>query len=274
MAPVAEDARSEDLFGLRGRVSLVTGAGRGIGRGCALALARVGSAVAVVDREGATAREVAGEIQASGGRALAVTADVREEADAVRMLAECIEGLGGLDVCVNNAGGLAGGPLTRFLEVEPTVLAEMLDLNLRAVFRCCQLQARSMIKRGVQGAIVNVSSLGGVRAVRGVHAYGAAKAGVINLTRTMAVELGPQGIRTNAIAPGTTLTGPVQETTGNRSLATITRANPMRRLAQPEDIANAVLFLASELARYVNGQCISVDGGFEASVGVIARADT
>ena len=91
--------------------------------------------------------------------------------------------------------------------------------------------------------------------------------------RYLEVELGPHGIRSNAIAPGTTLTGPVQETTGNRSLATITRANPMRRLAQPADIAGAVLFLASDLASYVNGQCLSVDGGFEASVGVIARAD-
>ena len=219
-----EDETGGDLLGLHGRVSLVTGAGRGIGRGCSLALSRAGSPVAVVDVDGDSAREVAAEIEASGGRALGIEADVRSEADANRMLADCIETLGGLDVCVNNAGGLAGGPLTRFLEVEPEVLAEMLDLNLRAVFRCCQLEARCMIEREVKGCIINVSSLGGVRAVRGIHAYGAAKAGVINLTRAMAVELGPQGIRSNAIAPGTTLTGPVQDTTGNRSLATIPRA--------------------------------------------------
>jgi len=269
---VATSESASDLLGLRGRVALVTGAGRGIGRGCALALAEAGSPVAVVDMDASAAGEVAKRIEASGGRAIAVRADVRSDEDATRMLDECIESLGGLEICVNNAGGMAGHPRSPFLEASPEFLDAMLDLNLRAVFRCCQLQAQSMIDREVPGSIVNVSSLGGLRSVRGVHAYGAAKAGVINLTRTMAVELGPQGIRSNAIAPGTTLTDPVSGTTGNRSLETTARANPLRRLASPEDIAGAVVFLASDLARYVNGQCIAVDGGFEASVGVIARA--
>ena len=230
--------------------------------------------MAVVDIDVEAAQVVTDEINSAGDHAIAIGADVRQSEDAQRMVDTTVESLGSLDICVNNAGGMLGHARSRFLDATPEFIEEMLDLNLRAVFHCGQIEARSMVERKTGGSIINVSSLGGMRAVRGVNAYGAAKAGVINLTRTMAVELGPLGIRTNAIAPGTTLTRAVDDTTTARALETTAGANPLRRLARPEDMAGAVIFLASDLSRYVNGQCIAIDGGFEASVGVIARAAT
>jgi NAD(P)-dependent dehydrogenase (short-subunit alcohol dehydrogenase family) len=256
-----------DFTGLDGKVAWVSGAGAGIGRACAVILAEAGCDVACIDIDAEVAREVAGEVEAQGRRALALGADVRDSAAVAESLEACVSRLGGLDVCVNNAGGMAGHPVGKFLEASDAFIDDSIDLNLKATFRCCQLQARSMIDRGVKGSIVNLSSLGGVRSVRGVSAYGAAKAGVINLTQTMAVELAHHGIRTNAIAPGTTVTPAVEEAVADRLAATAS-ANPMGRVARPEEMAGVVLFLASDLAAYVNGQTIAVDGGFTAAAGV------
>ncbi|MCE2392248.1 MAG: SDR family oxidoreductase [Proteobacteria bacterium] len=260
----------DDFFGLNDKVALVTGAGRGIGRACALRLAEAGCHVAAADLDPETARDTAEQVRALGRRALALATDVRDRPALQAMVDDCLAELGGLDVCVNNAGGMLGHPTGTFLDARPEFVDDALDLNLRAVFAGCQIQARAMIERGTRGSIVNVSSLGGVRSVRGVSAYGAAKAGVINLTCTMAVELGPHGIRTNAIAPGTTVTQALEEHVGRR-MAKTAQANPLRRLAEPLDMANAVLFLASDLAAYVNGQLLCVDGGFTAAVGVLPR---
>jgi NAD(P)-dependent dehydrogenase (short-subunit alcohol dehydrogenase family) len=270
---------ARDWLGLGDRVALVTGAGRGIGSACALALAEAGCDVAVLDLDAAAAQDTARGVRAHGRRALAQPVDVRDAAAFQAAVDACLAELGGLDVCVNNAGGMAGHPLGPFLEASPEFLDDALDLNLRAVFRCCQIEARALLRpaddppgagsaRG--GAIVNVASLGGVRAVRGVSAYGAAKAGVINLTQTMAVELGPLGIRTNAVAPGTTVT-PAAEAHVAHRLAATAAANPLGRVARPDDIAKVVLFLASDLASYVNGELICVDGGFAAALGVLPR---
>ena len=257
------------LLGLEDKVALVTGAGRGIGKAATLLLAKAGAHVAAVDINGASAEETAGAARAIGVRAIAVAADVRSEDDVRGMVERAVAELGGLDVCVNNAGGTVGHPRVPFIEASTDFLDDALDLNLRAVFFACQVEARSMIERGIGGSIINISSLGGVRHVRHVSAYGAAKAGVINLTQTMAVELGPYGIRTNAIAPGTTVTGAVAAE--SRAMQAVARANPLGRLGEPDDQAGAILFLASDLSRYVNGQLISVDGGFTAAVGVVPR---
>ena len=261
----------DDFFGLQDKLALVTGAGNGIGRACALRLAEAGCHVAVADLDPESAGDTAERVRALGRRALALATDVRDREAVRAMVDDCQRELGGLDVCVNNAGGMVGHPTGPFLEARPEFVDDALDLNLKAVFACCQSEARAMIDRGAPGSIVNVSSLGGVRSVRGVSAYGAAKAGVINLTRTMAVELGPHGIRSNAIAPGTTVTQAVEEHVGRR-MAKTAQANPLRRLAEPLDMANAVLFLASDLSAYVNGQLLCVDGGFTAAVGVLPRS--
>ncbi len=261
----------DDPLGLDGKVALVTGAGAGIGAACTLRLAAAGCAVAALDVDAGAAERTAAEVTGNGGRALALGVDVRDTDGFSAAVERCRRELGELDVCVNNAGGMAGHPLKRFLEVTPGFVTDAIELNLSALFRCCQTEARAMVERGAGGSIVNVSSLGGVRAVRGVTAYGAAKAGVINLTQTMAIELGPHGIRTNAIAPGTTLTPAAQDQVGHRVEATAA-ANPMRRVALPDDMAGVVLFLASDLAAYVNGQVIAVDGGFSAAVGVQPRS--
>ncbi len=256
-----------DFTGLEGRVAWVSGAGAGIGRACALLLAEAGCSVASVDIDTAAAEEAAAAVEAVGRKALAFAIDVRDSAAVGESLGACVTKLGGLDVCVNNAGGMLGHPIGKFLDASDAFIDDAIDLNLKATFRCCQLQARSMIERGVKGSIVNISSLGGVRSVRGVSAYGAAKAGVINLTQTMAIELARHGIRTNAIAPGTTVTPAVEATVADRLAATAS-ANPMGRVARPEEMAGVVLFLASDLAAYVNGQTIAVDGGFTAGAGV------
>ena len=262
---------TDSLLGLEDKVALVTGAGHGIGKAAALMLARAGARVVAVDIDGASAEETAGTARAIGVRAIAVAADVRSEDDVRGMVARAVAELGGLDVCVNNAGGTVGHPRVPFIEASTDFLDDAIDLNLRAVFFACQVEARSMIERGVGGSIINVSSLGGVRHVRHVSAYGAAKAGVINLTQTMAVELGPHGIRTNVIAPGTTVTAAVGAAAQSRSMQAVANANPLGRLGEPDDQAGAILFLASDLSRYVNGQLISVDGGFSAAVGVVPR---
>jgi NAD(P)-dependent dehydrogenase (short-subunit alcohol dehydrogenase family) len=248
-------------------VAWVSGAGAGIGRACALILAEAGCDVTCVDIDAVSAEEVAADIEGLGRKALAHGVDIRDTPAVAESLAACVAELGGLDVCVNNAGGMVGHPVAKFLEASDAFIDDSIDLNLKATFRCCQLQARSMIDRQVNGSIVNLSSLGGVRSVRGVSAYGAAKAGVINLTQTMGIELARYGIRTNAIAPGTTVTPAVEEAVADR-LAATAAANPMGRVARPEEMAGVVLFLASDLSAYVNGQTIAVDGGFTAGAGV------
>ena len=259
------------LLGLEDKVALVTGAGRGIGRATSLMLAKVGTNIAVVDIDGRAAEETAASVRKTGRRAITIVGDVRSDDDLRRMVSRTVDELSGLHVCVNNAGGTVGHPRVPFIEASASFFDDAIDLNLRAVFFACQVEAQTMIDLGVGGSIINISSLGGVRHVRHVSAYGAAKAGVINLTQTMAVELGPHGIRTNTIAPGTTTAISADSGTHSKSMQAVAKANPLGRIGEPDDQAGALLFLASDLSRYVNGQLISVDGGFSAAVGVVPR---
>ena len=149
---------TDSLLGLEDKVALVTGAGHGIGKAAALMLARAGARVAAVDIDSASAEETAGTARAIGVRAIAVAADVRSEDDVRGMVARTVAELGGLDVCVNNAGGTVGHPRVPFIEASTDFLDDAIDLNLRAVFFACQVEARSMIERGVGGSIINISS--------------------------------------------------------------------------------------------------------------------
>jgi NAD(P)-dependent dehydrogenase (short-subunit alcohol dehydrogenase family) len=251
----------DSLLGLSGKVALVTGAGLGIGKGCALMLARAGADLAIADLNDDDAERTADEIRGLGRRATALRTDVRRSDEIETLLARTVEQLGHLEVCVNNVGGLAGHRPRPFLESTPDFFDAIVENNLRATYFCCLAEARTMIARGVRGTIINISSVGGLRAVRGIAPYGAAKAGVINLTQNLAIELAPHGIRVNAIAPGTTATEFVRARMGDGHLRPVEEANPMGRLARPEDIGGAVVYLASDLADYVTGHTLVVDGG-------------
>jgi 3-oxoacyl-[acyl-carrier protein] reductase len=244
---------------LLGKVALVTGAQQGIGRAIALALAADGADVAVNyldDRAAADA--VAGAVRALGRRAVAVPGDVSRAEEARRMVETAVAGLGPLDVLVNNAGIFPRSP---FLDLREDEWTRVLDVNLKGGFLCAQAAARVMVGASRPGAIVNLSSVAASGTPLGVH-YAASKAGVVGLTRAMALALAPHRIRVNAIAPG--LTDTAQPRYGNTEAELQARAReiPLEgRMARPEEIASVAVFLASEEARWITGQVIHVNGG-------------
>src|SRR6267142_2384308 len=249
---------AEAIMRLRGKVALVTGAQQGIGRGIALAFAREGADVGVnyLDDRGA-AEKVAQEIQPAGRRAVLVRADVAQARDAQAMVAQVLAELGGLDVLVNNAGVY---PRVPFLEMREIDWDLVLDVNLKGGFFCAQAAAGAMIAGGRHGSIINLASQAIRGAVRGVH-YSASKGGVVAMTRAMALELAPRGIRVNAIAPGLTDTAQPRYGNSEEELAAMATAVPLGRMAQPDDIASVAVFLASDDARHVTGQTVHVNGG-------------
>jgi len=242
-----------------GKVVLVTGAQRGIGREVAIRFARAGADVALnfLDDE-AAAKSAAAEIAALGRRAVTVAADVAKPDEARRLVGEAERALGPIDVLVNNAAIFPRAP---FLELTESMWDAVLDTNLKATFVCAQEAARRMIAARRPGAIINLSSGAPYRGSMRATAYMASKLGIVGLTRGMARELAPHGIRVNAVAPGITNTAMPRLGNTEEALATLGRANPTGRLAEPDDIADVIVFLATDAARYVVGQLIHVNGG-------------
>ena len=244
---------------LDGRVAIVTGAGQNIGRAIALRFASEGAAVAVVDRDAARAESVRDEILATGGRAMAVIADVSDEDDVSRGVDQVVEHLGDLHVLVNNAAATINKSL---LETSLDEWEYVLGVTLRSQFLFIRAAAQAMIAAGHGGAIVNMASTSGHRGNIGKGAYPVAKGGVLNLTRVAAVELAPHGIRVNSVTPtqsGQPLGYGYQEDVYERSGPA--RSIPLGRWGTPEDQANAVLFLASDEASFITGVDLPVDGG-------------
>ena len=244
---------------LTGRTALVTGASRGIGRAIAVGLARAGADVALSARDEERLAQVRGEVEALGRRAVVLPADVTDADACARLAADAVDGLGHLDVLVNNAGGSSYmGPFTelRFRGWEKTM-----RLNVDSIVHLTQAVGRHMLERGT-GSVINVASVAGLTATPNLAAYGASKAAVVSLTKTLALEWGPQGVRVNALCPGWTKTDLNADLWGDEARAAdMVSTTGLRRWAEAEEMVGPTLFLASDASSYVTGQALVVDGG-------------
>ena len=258
-----------------GKVALVTGAGSGIGRATAIGFSQRGAAVAVADNNGTAAEQVVAELASAGGKAVAITADMAKPADIAAMVERTLGAFGRLDVLHNNAFGvpssLQGARLARVEALDQAVWDHTLQVGLTAVMQATRRVLPVMRQQG-GGAIVNTASISGLFADYGIAAYNAMKAAVINFTRVVAVEYADAGIRCNCICPGAIDTPLLQRSLHIPGFAEATNAEiPMGRLGQPEEMANVVLFLASDLASYVTGAAFVADGGLTAKTGIPSR---
>lgn len=242
---------------LDGKTALVTGASRGIGRAVALALAAAGARVAINYAGNVkAAEEVKAAVEAAGGTAILCQADVADSAAVEAMVAAVVKEFGTIDILVNNAGITRDTLLMRMKDED---FAKVLDTNLKGVFYCTKAVSKLMMKKRA-GRIVNMASVVGLVGNAGQTNYAAAKAGVIGFSKSAAKELASRGITVNVVAPGfigTDMTADLPETVKEKALADI----PLGKMGEPEDVANAVLFLASDQASYITGQVVNVDGG-------------
>jgi len=247
---------------LTGKVAIVTGAKRGMGRTHALALSKAGAKVLLADISKEDCEKVAEEIEKAGGESLAVKCDVTNKKEVEEMVRTAVEKWGKLDILVNNAGIAQFFP---FLEITEEDWSRTIDINLKGYFLCAQAAAREMAKQKA-GAIVNVASVAmgqvGVGFPNLAH-YCASKGGIVAMTEAMALELAPYNIRVNAVSPGaieTPMVDPLKQDPKTTE-ATLSRV-PMRRFGKPEEVSNLVLFLASDDASYMTGSTVVVDGGW------------
>jgi NAD(P)-dependent dehydrogenase (short-subunit alcohol dehydrogenase family) len=273
---VLDDSKAVPLEGLNGaprgrlseKVAIITGAATGIGRTMARVFASEGARVVIADIDGEKGLGTAAELNAEGWEAWNHTTDITKPDQVAALIASTEHRFGRVDVLVNNAGAGLNCP---FLDTTLADWQRLMDVVLTGTFLCAQAAARSMLAQG-RGAIINVASISGQRGAQGRAAYGTAKAGVIQLTRIMAVELAAKGIRVNAISPGPVVT--------EQSLATHTNATrqsyldriPLHRYGERAEVAAAALFLASDDASFVHGHILNVDGGF-GSAGLMFDAD-
>lgn len=248
------------MKGIRGKVVLVTGASRGIGRAIALRFAEEGARVAVNHPgESEQAREVVRAIRSRGGEAIAVRADVARAAQVRRMVERVVARFGRIDVLVNNAGIC---PFCEFLDITEEVWDRTHAVNLKGVFLCSQAVARHMVERGIRGRIISISSLSSYVGGRLQAHYCPTKAGINLLMKSMAIALGPYGITCNSVLPGTVLTDINRQYLSDETVRRSLEGRvPLGRLGQPEDIAGPVVFLATDDARYMSGSEVLVDGG-------------
>ncbi len=244
------------MIDLSGNTALVTGGGRGIGREIALKLAHAGADVAVSDIDEETVTQTAADIEALGRKSLALQADVSNSSSVSAMIASFLEAFGTIDILVNNAGITRDGLVIRMKETD---WDSVINVNLKSVFLCCKEAARPMLKAR-KGKIINIASIVGLIGNVGQVNYSAAKAGMIGVTKTLAREFAGRSINVNAVAPGfieSAMTDKIPELEKQKLIDQI----PMKRMGLPDDVANAILFLASSLSDYITGKVITVDGG-------------
>lgn len=240
---------------------IVTGASSGIGRAAALAFAGDGASVTLVSRDAAALAEVSHQISQTGGRSIAFAADVTDEPSPSHIVRNTVENFGGIDVLVNAAGVIATGTIEN---TSDAAWDAMMAINLRAPFRLMREAVPYLKQR--KGAVVNVSSVNGLRSFAGVLAYCVSKSGVDHLTRCAALEMAPHGVRVNAVNPGVTVTnlhrrGGMDETQYGTFLNRTKETHPLGRPGEPDEVAALILFLASDKAGWMTGETIPIDGG-------------
>ena len=248
-------------------VAIVTGAGSGIGRAIAVRFAAAGASVVVADLDAGRAIATSNLLAETGAQSIAATVDVSVSAEVAMMVESAISAFGRVDILVNNAGISRGSDI---LTIDEQTWDLNLDIVLKSVYLCSKAVLPRMIEQ-MQGVIINIGSVNGLSGI-GEHAYGAAKAGMINLTQNMAVRYGPHGVRVNCIAPGTIQTPAWKERLDRdpQVFAKLSRWYPLRRVGEPEDVANAAVFLSSAEAGWITGVVLNVDGGLMAGNGMIS----
>ena len=245
---------------LSGKVAVIGGASSGIGRAAALLFARQGATLVLGARRERLLAELVEDIRREGGRALAVAGDVRDEAFAERLTATAVDEFGGLDIAFNNAGTL--GPLGPSLALSASEWRDVLETNLSSAYYSAKYQIPAMQARGAGSVIFTSTFVGHTAAFPGTAAYAASKSGLIGLTQALAVEFGGHGIRVNALLPGGTDTAMGRQMSNTpEALAQVAQLHALKRLAMPEEIAQAALYLASDASSFVTGTAMLVDGG-------------
>ncbi len=248
---------------LAGKIALVTGGGGGIGRATSLAYVAEGAKVAVVDINQAAAEAVRDEILAAGGDAIAIGADLTKMADLDAMMEQVLSTYGRLDIAFNNAAlDIESAPIGK---IDEETFDQLIAVNVKAVWRCMKLEIEQMLKQG-GGAIVNTSSIGGLKGAPRQPIYGSTKHAVIGMTKAAAVEYARKGIRVNAVCPGVINTGMMERAIGRdeRREQYVVNMHPIGRVGEPEEVANAVVFLSSDAASFIVGAILPVDGGHTA----------
>ncbi len=247
-------------FSVEGKVTIVTGSSRGIGKALALGFAEAGASVVLAARTVSELEANAQEITAKGGKALVAPTDVTDRAQLSEMVQKTVKEFGRIDVLLNVAGGAGDRQLRPPLEISEDFWDELQDRNLKSVFLCNQAVARVMVEQR-SGSIINISSMSGTKPVAYEAAAGAAKAGVNQLTRALAIAWAPYNVRVNAIAPGLTLTARATRGLGPELVEKYSKDIPLGRAAQPEDHLGPAIFLASDASAFITGIIIPSDGG-------------
>ena len=250
-----------NLFDVSGRKALVTGAGRGIGKVLAIALAEAGCDVAILEIDKKTAESTATEIRQKGRKSIAIQVDITKKEQVDKAFAETAKALGGLDICINNAGISIQKPAEELPEVD---WDKVIDINLKGVFLCSQAAARIMIPQK-SGSIINIASMSGiaVNVPQKQAVYNTSKAGVAMLTKSLAVEWAPYGIRVNSVSPGYMKTEMTMASM-THLFPTWESLTPMGRLGVPEELRGAVVYLGSDASSYMTGHDLVIDGGYTA----------
>jgi len=246
------------VFNLDGQIALVTGAGRGIGYACAMALAEAGADVAVTGQDATRLATVVSDIESLGRQSVAFTADLRDVTKIGALIGEVEAALGAVDILVNNAGNNQVEPS---FDVSVATWDRIMDVNLRAPFFLAAAAAKGMVARG-RGKIINIASEAGINGLAGHAAYGASKGGLVMLTKDLAVEWGAHNVQVNAVCPGATWTGMTSPAMADpETRASIVGRGVAGRICNPEEVAAAVVYLASKEADMVVGHALSIDGG-------------